>query len=163
MATSQTDVKIKSGLRQKNREGVVKARTKRLADEHVLYNKTRSYHWNVEGTSFMEYHNLFEAQYTQTAEHIDQIAERIRTLGFYAEGRLKELLKVAELQEPEIPSEPGDQIANLLMDHETIIRNLRKQIKEFTDEFEDDGSADFITGLLQDHEKTAWMLRSYLK
>ncbi len=163
MATIQTDVKINIGLSQKNREGVVKALTKLLADEHVLYNKTRSYHWNVEGTSFMEYHNLFEAQYTQTAEHIDQIAERIRTLGFYAEGRLKELLKVAELQEPEIPSEPGDQIANLLMDHETIIRNLRKQIKEFTDEFEDDGSADFITGLLQDHEKTAWMLRSYLK
>lgn len=163
MATIQTDVKINIGLSQKNREGVVKALTKLLADEHILYNKTRSYHWNVEGTSFMEYHNLFEAQYTQTAEHIDQIAERIRTLGFYAEGRLKELLKVAELQEPEIPSEPGDQIANLLMDHETIIRNLRKQIKEFTDEFEDDGSADFITGLLQDHEKTAWMLRSYLK
>src|SRR5690606_17878618 len=135
MATIQTDVKINIGLSQKNREGVVKALTKLLADEHVLYNKTRSYHWNVEGTSFMEYHNLFEAQYTQTAEHIDQIAERIRTLGFYAEGRLKELLKVAELQEPEIPLEPGDQIANLLMDHETIIRNLRKQIKEFTDEF----------------------------
>src|SRR5690606_34043774 len=103
MATIQTDVKINIGLEEKNREAVVKALTKLLADEHVLYNKTRSYHWNVEGSSFMEFHKLFEDQYTQTADHIDQIAERIRSLGFYAEGRLKELIKLSGLEEPAIP------------------------------------------------------------
>lgn len=163
MATIQTNVKVNIGLSEKNREAVAKELTKLLADEHVLYNKTRSYHWNVESSNFMELHKLFEEQYTQIAENIDQIAERIRALGFYAEGRLGELLKLAELQEPEIPSEAADQIANLLLDHETLVRNLREYIKVFADKYEDDGSSDFVTGLLREHEKTAWMLRSYLK
>ena len=163
MASIQTDVTINIGLEEKNRQAVVKALTKVLADEHVLYNKIRSYHWNVEGTSFMEFHKLFEGQYLQTAEDIDSIAERIRSLGHYAEGRLKELLKVSELEEPSIPSDPFDQVANLVVDHETIIRNLRELVGKFADEYGDDGSSDFVTGLMQAHEKTAWMLRSYLK
>lgn len=111
----------------------------------------------------MEFHKLFEEQYTQLAETIDDIAERVRSLGFYAEGRLKELVKLAELDEPAIPSDPVDQVANLVIDHETIIRNLRKLAKDFPEKYEDDGSGDFVIGLMQYHEKTAWMLRSYLK
>lgn len=163
MASIQTDVTTNIGIEEKNRKAVAKELTKLLADEHVLYNKTRSYHWNVEGSSFMEFHKLFEAQYTQLAENIDEIAERIRSLGFYAEGRLKELLKLAELEEPAIPSDPIDQVANLVLDHEAIIRNLRKLAKDFPEKYEDDGSGDFVIGQMQYHEKTAWMLRSYLK
>lgn len=163
MSNIQTDVTINIGIEEKNREAVAKALTKLLADEHVLYNKTRSYHWNVEGSSFLELHRLFEEQYNQIAETIDEIAERVRSLGHYAEGRLKELLKVSELEEPAVPSDPVNQIGNLVVDHETIIRNLRQLAKDFPEKYEDDGSGDFVIGLMQQHEKTAWMLRSYLK
>lgn len=154
--------KVNIGITEKNRQAVAAALSELLADEHVLYNKTRSYHWNVEGPSFMELHKLYEEQYTQLAEVIDEIAERIRTIGHFAEGRLAELLKLTSLTEPAIPVKFEKQITNLDSDHETIIGKLRKQIKEFDEKYKDAGSSDFVTGLLKTHEKMAWMLRSYL-
>jgi len=154
--------KVNIGISDKNREAVAKILNQILADEHILYNKTRSYHWNVEGPSFMELHKLYEAQYTELAEMIDEIAERIRTIGFYAEGRLAELLKLTSLKEPAVPKHFKDQIPNLDSDHEKIIINLRKQIDAFDEKYKDIGSSDFLTGILKQHEKMAWMLRSYL-
>ena len=154
--------KVNIGITEKNRQAVAAALTQLLADEHVLYNKTRSYHWNVEGPSFMELHKLYEAQYNELAEVIDEIAERIRTIGHFAEGRLKELLKLATLDEPAVPTGFKDQIANLDADHEIIINKLRKLIDEFDEKYKDIGSSDFVTGLLKQHEKLAWMLRAYL-
>jgi len=110
----------------------------------------------------MELHKLYEAQYTELAEVIDEIAERIRTIGHFAEGRLKELLKLASLDEPAIPTGFKEQIIALDSDHEMIINTLRKLIKEFDEKYKDIGSSDFVTGLLKQHEKLAWMLRSYL-
>ncbi|MBX3240274.1 MAG: DNA starvation/stationary phase protection protein [Chitinophagaceae bacterium] len=154
--------KVNIGITEKNRQAVASELTKLLADEHVLYNKTRSYHWNVEGPSFMELHKLYEEQYNQLAEVIDEVAERIRTIGHFAEGRLKELLKLASLEEGAIPVKFEKQIPNLEADHETIIVRLRKLIKDFDEKYKDTGSSDFATGLLKEHEKMAWMLRSYL-
>lgn len=154
--------KVNIGITDKNRQAVAAELTTILADEHVLYNKTRSYHWNVEGPSFMELHKLYEEQYTQLAEIIDEVAERIRTIGHYAEGRLKELLKLTSLEEEAIPVKFDKQIPNLESDHEVIIVKLRKMIKEFDEKYKDTGSSDFATGLLKEHEKMAWMLRSYL-
>ncbi len=154
--------KVNIGITEKNRQAVAAELTKLLADEHVLYNKTRSYHWNVEGPSFMELHKLYEEQYTQLAEIIDEVAERIRTIGHFAEGRLKELLKLASLEETAIPVKFEKQIPNLEADHEVIIIRLRKLIKDFDEKYKDTGSSDFVTGLLKEHEKMAWMLRSYL-
>ena len=156
-------MKINIGISEKNRQAVAMALNQLLADEHVLYNKTRSYHWSIEGPSFMEFHKLYEAQYTQLAQVIDDIAERIRTIGHYAEGRLKELLKLASLEEPEVPVDQASQIQNLEADHETIIHNLRKLVDNFDEKYKDAGSTDFVTGLLKTHEKMAWMLRSYLR
>ncbi len=156
-------MKVNIGISEKNRQAVALELNKLLADEHVLYNKTRNYHWSVEGPSFMEFHKLYEAQYTALAEVIDEIAERIRTIGHFAEGRLKELLKLASLEEPAAPTEQAKQIANLEGDHEIIIIRLRKLLKDFDEKYKDAGSADFVTGLLKQHEKMAWMLRSYLR
>ena len=156
-------MKVNIGISDKNRQAVATELNKLLADEHVLYNKTRNYHWSVVGPSFMEFHKLYEEQYDQLAEIIDQIAERIRTIGHFAEGRLKELLKLASLEEPEAPTEQAKQIANLEADHETLIIRLRSLLKDFDEQYKDAGSADFVTGLLKEHEKMAWMLRSYLK
>ena len=154
-------MKVNIGISEKNRQAVAALLNNLLADEHVLYNKTRNYHWSVEGPSFMEFHKLYESQYNQLASMIDEIAERIRTIGHFAEGRLKELLKIATLDEPAAPTKQVDQIANLVSDHETIIQRLRKEIDEVDEKYKDAGTADFITGIMKQHEKMAWMLRSY--
>lgn len=156
-------MKVNIGISEKNRQAVALALNQLLADEHVLYNKTRNYHWSIEGPSFMEFHKLYESQYTVLAESIDEIAERIRTIGHFAEGRLKEILKLTSLEEPEAPTDQAQQIENLETDHETIIAKLRKLIKDFDEKYKDIGSSDFVTGLLKQHEKMAWMLRSYLR
>src|SRR4249919_1656373 len=103
-------MKVNIGITEKNRQAVAIALNQLLADEHILYNKTRNYHWSIEGPSFMEFHKLYEAQYEILAESIDQVAERIRTLGHFAEGRLKEIIKLATLDEPEVPTEQEKQI-----------------------------------------------------
>ena len=156
-------MKVNIGIPEKNRQAVATSLNQLLADEHVLYNKTRNYHWSIEWPSFMEFHKLYESQYTILAETIDEIAERIRTIGHFAEGRLKELLKLTSLEEPEAPTDQAKQIENLETDHETIITKLRKLIKDFDEKYKDIGSSDFVTGLLKEHEKMAWMLRSYLR
>ncbi|MDP4263147.1 MAG: DNA starvation/stationary phase protection protein [Bacteroidota bacterium] len=156
-------MKVNIGITDKNRQAVAAALNQLLADEHILYNKTRNYHWSVEGPSFMEFHKLYESQYTELAEMIDGIAERIRTIGHFAEGRLKEIIKLASLGEPAVPVDQSAQIANLDADHEILINRLRKLISDFDEKFKDIGSSDFATGILKQHEKMAWMLRSYLR
>jgi starvation-inducible DNA-binding protein len=156
-------MKVNIGITEKNRQAVASALNQLLADEHILYNKTRSYHWAIEGPSFMEFHKLYEGQYDRLAEMIDEIAERVRTIGFQAEGRLKEIIKLASLQEPAVPVNQTSQIKNLDADHEAIIIKLRQLITDFDEKYKDIGSSDFVTGLLKEHEKMAWMLRSYLR
>lgn len=151
--------------------GITAAHTKKtalllntlLADETVLYTKTRNYHWNIESPSFIEMHHFYEGQYTMLAGMIDEIAERIRQIGHFAEGRLKDYIKLAHLDEPEYTDKQQTQIKNLLEDHETLCRLLRNQIPEVEDKLKDIGTADFLTGVLKQHEKMAWMLRAYVK
>ena len=133
-----------------------------LADEYVLYTKTRNYHWNVTGAGFMELHKLFEGQYEQLDEAIDNIAERSRALGHYSLGSLRQFLAITRLVEDEAPTNSKEMLQNLLNDHETIIRILRNDITIAADQYKDLGTSDFLTGLMEQHEKTAWFIRSYL-
>lgn len=133
-----------------------------LADKHVLYIKTRNYHWNVTGSSFLELHEFFEKLYTEGEGHIDLIAERIRKLGHVVDGSMQNFLKQSQLNEAKEPfNEPKKMIKQLLEDHETIIRWIRSHVSVAADA-EDHGTEDMLVGLLRSHEKTAWMLRSYL-
>jgi starvation-inducible DNA-binding protein len=134
-----------------------------LADEYVLYTKTRNYHWNVTGSSFMELHKLFEGQYEQLDDAIDDIAERSRALGHYALGSLKQFLAITRLVEDESAVGSKQMLQNLLNDHETLIRILRNDIAISADQYKDVGTSDFLTGLMEQHEKTAWFIRSYLQ
>lgn len=133
-----------------------------LADEFVLYTKTRNYHWNVTGPGFSELHKFFEGQYSELEEMIDEIAERARTIGHYALGSLNAFLKATRLTEGQDESSSAKMIQNLLDDHETIIRLLRNEIETVTNKYNVAGIADFITGIMEAHEKMAWMLRSHL-
>jgi starvation-inducible DNA-binding protein len=152
------------GIKPENLTAVAHLLNGILADEFLLYTKSRNAHWNVEGPDFHAQHIFFEKQYEALDEIMDSVAERIRTLGHYAPGTLKDFLKLTHLTE--VMREKNDSagfIRELLADHETIIIAMRENINRFADEFKDVGTSDFITGLMEEHEKMAWMLRAHLR
>jgi len=135
-----------------------------LADELLLYLKTRNAHWNIEGSDFHAMHKFFEEQYEQLDETMDEVAERIRMLGHYAPATMKSYLELTHLTEQSRgKNDSAGFIKDLLGDHESIIIRLRENINLFANELNDLGSSDFITGLMETHEKMAWMLRAHLK
>lgn len=134
-----------------------------LSDEMTLYIKTRKFHWNVSGESFMELHKLFQAQYTELEETIDLVAERINKLGGKTIGTMKEFLHRTRLKEsPDKYPSQKEMIKDLLSDHQELIVHLRKDIDECAEQNKDAGSTDFLTGIMEQHETTAWILRRYL-
>ncbi len=133
-----------------------------LADEFTLYAKTRNYHWNVTGPHFSDLHKFFEGQYEELDEIMDSVAERVRMLGHYAVGTLTDFAKMTRLTEGQDAGADKKMIQNLLDDHETIIRELRNDVNEVNDKYKDAGTADFLTGIMESHEKMAWMLRAYI-
>jgi starvation-inducible DNA-binding protein len=152
------------GIKPENLASVAHKLAVMLADEFLLYIKTRNAHWNVEGADFYSKHKFFEDQYEQLDETMDDIAERIRSIGHYAPATLKEFLQLTRLTEKSREGNSGDGFTKeLLLDHESIIVHLRENINRFANEYHDLGTSDFITGLMEAHEKMAWMLRSHLK
>jgi len=154
----------KIGIKEENLAAVAYSLSQILADEFVLYTKTKKAHWNVEGPDFHSKHLFFESQFQQLDNIIDSVAERIRTLGHYAPGSLKEYLELTHLSEQSRESNDSNGfITELLADHESILIHLRENINRFGTVLHDLGSSDYITGLLETHEKMAWMLRAHLK
>jgi len=156
-------MKPKIGIADDHRAATVGILNDLLADEFVLYTKSRNYHWNVVGPQFSELHKLFETQYEQLDEFIDQVAERARALDGRAYGTLAEFSQHSRLKErPGEAPAARDMIADLLADHETMIRQLRQDAETVMNKHGDSGTNDFLIGLMEDHEKTAWMLRAHL-
>ena len=154
---------VNIGISDANRKGVNQILNALLADEYVLYTKTRNYHWNVTGMQFNDLHKFFESQYESLDVTIDEVAERIRSLGGISTATLVEFSKNSRLKE--YPAKYPDakiMLSNLLLDHETTIHNLRADLETCDKKHHDAGTADFLTGLMEQHEKMAWMLRSFL-
>lgn len=151
------------GLAEDKKQEIVQSLNTLLADETVLYMKTRNYHWNVVGRRFGSLHKLFEEQYDILAPVIDDVAENTRQFGGFATGTMTEFLQNSRLKEQpgEIPTEDG-MLRNLLHDHENIIQSLREDIDKADDQWNAVDAADFLTGLLEKHNKMAWMLRAHL-
>ncbi|MBT1689096.1 Dps family protein [Dawidia soli] len=157
-------MKTNIGIQEDRTQAVAVQLSKLLADEYVLYTKTRNAHWNVEGPDFHNMHLFFESQYEQLDEIIDNVAERVRALGHYAPGTLKSFLSLTHLTEySERENTSNGFLRELLADHDSIITFLRENIEPFANEYRDAGTSDFITGLMEQHEKMAWMLRAHLK
>ncbi|MDE1763848.1 MAG: DNA starvation/stationary phase protection protein [Thaumarchaeota archaeon] len=151
------------GISSQNLGNVVDILKKLLSDEYVLYTKTRNYHWNVTGLQFNDLHKFFEAQYEEIDDIIDEIAERIRTLGGMSIATLGEFTKNTRLkEEPNTYPDSKTMLRNLLGDHESVIRSMRTDLETCTSKYQDAGTTDFITGLMEQHEKMAWMLRAFL-
>ena len=160
---TQGENKVNIGIATENRAKVVETLTLLLADEHVLYLKLRNYHWNVEGMFFVALHELFSEQYGKLEGYIDDIAERIRSLGYYSIGSMEEFKSMARLGESDhLNGNAKQMLQNLLVDHEMLIKVLRNDIDETQDQYKDAGTADFLTALMEDHEKMAWMIRAHL-
>lgn len=156
-------MKLNIGISEKNLKASSDLLSVVLANEMALYIKTRKFHWNVSGESFMELHKLFENQYKQLEESIDEIAERIGKLGHKTIGTMQEFSKLASIKEnPGKYASSKDLLIQLLKDHETIIVMLRKNVDDCAEKIKDAGTADFFTGLMEQHETIAWTLRRYL-
>lgn len=151
------------GLSAQGRLGMVNRLNQLLAEEHTLYVKTRNFHWNLRGPLFAPLHELFEQQYNDLQLIADEIAERVRMLGGFAVGTMEEFQELTRLSEL-----PGDypaaqtMVSRLLDDHEAVINYIRSDIDDSTEQFGDEGTADLLIGIMRQHEKMAWMLRSSL-
>lgn len=157
-------MKPKIGITEKNLLDSANILSYLLSNEMTLYVKTRKSHWNVSGESFMELHKLYEDQYRQLEDSIDEIAERIGKLGQKTIGTMSEFLKLSVIKEhPKTYLSSKETLLELLSDHETIIVDLRKSINICAEKNKDVGTADFLTGLMEQHETIAWIIRRYLK
>lgn len=152
------------GINEADRKAVSIQLSKLLADEFLLYTKTRNAHWNIEGHDFHAMHIFFEGQYNQLDELMDSVAERIRKIGHYAPATLAQLLQLTHLTEKiDRKNDSEGFLKELLEDHESIIEFIRGNINPFANEFNDAGTSDYITGLMETHEGMAWMLRSHFR
>ncbi|TGD77554.1 Dps family protein [Hymenobacter wooponensis] len=157
-------MKTTISIAAEHREVVAHQLATLLADEFVLSTKTLRAHWNLEGPDFHSMHRYFEELYQQATDRADQVAERIRQLGHYAPASLKTFLQLTHLTEQDDAGNDSlSLIRVLLQDHESIIEFIRGTLGEMQSAHKDAGTSDFVTALLEQHEKTAWMLRAHLQ
>lgn len=155
--TLNTEIGISEKVRKLTTEGL----SRLLADSYILYLKTHNFHWNVEGPMFNTLHIMFMEQYTELWNALDLIAERIRSLGFYAPGSYKQFSKLSSIPESEGQVSAHEMIQQLLEGHEAISKTARS-VYPIAEKGSDEATLDLLTQRLQIHEKTAWMLRSLL-
>ena len=155
-------MKIDIGISQKDRKAIATGLSRLLADSYTLYLTTHNFHWNVTGPMFNTLHLMFETQYNELALAVDLIAERIRALGAPAPGTYSEFAKLASLKEPPAGLNAEEMIRHLVLGQETVVKTARS-IFPLADKANDEPTADLLTQRMQQHEKTAWMLRSLLE
>lgn len=155
-------MKINIGIPEPERLAIAESLRKLIADTYTLYQKTHSYHWNVTGPMFQTLHLLFMEQYTELWNAIDPIAERIRSLGFYAPVSGSEFASYSSIAEDKQVPKAKEMIRNLVEGNEAVIRTARAAFGS-AEAGNDQATLDLLTQRLDIHEKTAWMLRSLLE
>lgn len=154
--------RIDIGINEADRNQIAEGLKHLLADSYTLYLQTHNFHWNVTGPRFRELHLMFEEHYTELAVAVDDIAERIRTLGVPAPGTYKALAQLSSIEEVEgVPSDT-EMVDLLTKGHESVVKTCRKVLPS-AQEAHDESSVALISDRMRVHEKTAWMLRSLSK
>lgn len=153
---------IDIGISEADRKQIADGLSRLLADTYTLYLKTHNFHWNVTGPQFNTLHQMFEQQYTELATAVDEIAERIRALGFPAPGSYAQFGALTSIDEESGVPSAEQMLAQLARDQEIVVRTAR-EVFPFADTASDEPTADLLTQRMQIHEKTAWMLRSMLE
>jgi len=159
---SQRRVALHTGLSEESRAKVVTGLKETLADSYLLMLKTQNYHWNVKGTLFKSLHDLTEEHYNELFAAIDELAERIRALGFDSPGSLSAFSALSAIEEARESITDMEMAADLVQSHEHLIQNLRKALKTAEGE-KDEVTVDMMVERLTVHEKSAWMLRSFIE
>lgn len=153
---------IDIGIDQNDRKQLAEGLSKVLADTYTLYLKTHNFHWNVTGPMFQTLHLMFETQYTELAVAVDDIAERIRSLGYPAPGTYKQYAELSSIKEEDGIPKAEEMIAQLVEGQESVVRTARA-LYPVIEKANDEATGDLLTQRIQIHEKTAWMLRSLLE
>ena len=149
------------GVDRDDRKGLAHLLAESLSDTYLLYLKTQSFHWNVVGPMFYGLHNLTEKQYQDLAEAVDDIAERIRAIGFMAPGSFAQFTQMASIKEEVGTPNAHDMIAQLAEGNEICARKLRVAASE-ADKVDDVKTADLLTERIGQHEENIWMLKAML-
>jgi starvation-inducible DNA-binding protein len=148
-------------LSEQTRQVIVEGLSRFLADAYALYVKTQNFHWNVHGPEFYSLHLLFEKQYEEIGEELDEIAERIRALGFFVDASFGAFKKLTLVKDEEKILSVRDMLLNLIAGHEVFIHHGR-HVAQLTDQEGDFATVDMLGRMLGAHEKICWMLRSQL-
>ena len=152
-----------SEISDQNNELIVSYLNLLLAEEYVLYTKTRTAHWNIDGSNYFELHVFLENQYNTLNDMIDNIAEQIRSLGHYAISSLKDLLRLAKANDVNQNYSNSNLIFEaLLHDHETMIGIIQHEVYPILRQSGDPDTSDFVIGLSGQHENIIQMIRSFL-
>jgi starvation-inducible DNA-binding protein len=152
---------VHTGIKRQDRKKLAHGLSRALAETYVLYVKTQGFHWNVVGPLFYGLHKLTEEQYQNLALAVDELAERIRALGYPAPATLGEFVALSSIKESPGVANAEEAVRQLNCDHESICRTFR-ETTAVADEFNDQATADMLTNRLKAHEQMAWMLRSLL-
>lgn len=152
-------MKMDIGITESNREAVATELKKLLADSYTLYLQTHNFHWNVTGVRFRDLHLMFEEHYTELATAVDEIAERIRSLGVFAPGTYRAFSAFSAIEPVENIPNAEEMVTTLMQNHEQIVRTCRNALA-VAQEADDESSASLISDRMVIHEKTAWMLRA---
>ncbi len=153
-------MEVNTGISEQNRVAISDGLSRMLANTYALYLKTQNFHWNVRGPEFYSLHLLFEKQYEELADAVDEIAERIRALGFYVDASFSAFSSMSSVKEEKKVLICNDMLVSLAEGHEILIREARK-LAEVADREGDFATVDMIGRQLGAHEKMAWMLRSH--
>ena len=153
---------INIGIKEEHRQQIAEGLSRLLADTYTLYLKTHNFHWNVTGPMFSQLHLLFEQHYTELATAVDDIAERIRALGYPAPGTYATFSRLSSIKEDEGIPKAQEMIRLLVEGQEAVVRTARS-VFPIVEEASDEPTADLLTQRMQVHEKNAWMLRSLLE
>jgi len=147
------------GIKEKDRQEIAEGLKKVLADSYTLYLQTHNFHWNVTGPRFRDLHLMFEEHYTELATAVDDIAERIRTLGVVAPGTYKAFAELSSIKEVEAVPSAEEMVRILTKGHERVVKTCRKTLSKAQDA-DDESTAALVSDRMRVHEKTAWMLRA---
>jgi len=150
---------INIGLDDKQREAIAGGLAHLLADSYSLFLMTHNFHWNVVGPQFNALHTMFEQQYTELFGAVDEIAERIRSLGVAAPGTFKQFEKLASFGIPEGELDAKAMLIELIKGQEAVVRTAR-DILPVAEKANDQPTIDLLTRRMETHEKNAWMLRA---
>jgi starvation-inducible DNA-binding protein len=159
---SHEPLPVNIGLSEQHRKQLAEGLQGVLADSYTLLGKTHGFHWNVVGPQFHSLHEMFEEQYQDLQDAVDDIAERIRALGFLAPGSLSQFLKLTTIKDEHEAPKAQDMLRELVEDNETVARACRGVVR-ICHEADDTVTEDLMNQRLRAHEKAAWMLRASLR